>query len=67
MPCMGPDIYYAYDQGEKAYSEVIKLLEQKYHITDHPGPFFDKDFNKAKENLKKAIQEVMWMDACDAF
>ena len=32
MACMGPSKEYAYEEGQKAFCEILTLLKNEYHI-----------------------------------
>ena len=66
---MGPDKDYAYELGDRAYKEVMKLLEEKYYINEanlSKGLFRDS-FQRHTGQLKEVLQEIMYDDACDGF
>ena len=72
--CTGPSIKDAYRRGEEAFEEIIKLLETKYYLNSNPcdlphgmSQMLKKEWYEKKEELKKAIQEMFWIDDCDSF
>lgn len=67
MSCTGPSKEAAFNTGEKAYQDVLELLQTKYHIAKKPSLFFEKDWEKAEKDLKLAIQEMIWVDHCDGW
>ena len=72
MPCMGPSKQVAFEEGEEIYEDVLKYLQNKYKIlVDLPSSY---DLKIIQENrkivlneLKKAIQEIVWQDHCESF
>ena len=77
MGCDGPSKDYAYEIGEAAYNDILKLLQEKYHIhTDEktlaflksqPAGFGYKDTIEAMDALKLAVQEMIWADHAASF
>jgi len=69
MPCMGPSIDASYKQGEEIFEEFFKILQEKYHIHEpiHNLGSSRAEWLEAKENLKKAIQEMIWNDNAASF
>lgn len=75
-PCGGPSKDYAYKVGEEAYNDVLSLLRDKYQIyTDdktlefyrkQPG-FGHEQVTKAMDDLKVAVQEMVWNDHAASF
>lgn len=68
MPCDGPNKEYSYERGAKVYEEVMTFLKEKYRIED-PGreiyfPILREHWIIGAENLKKAIQEMVWNQDC---
>jgi len=75
MPCGGPSQEVAYRQGERAFEEIMELLVKKYYISKDLHAAYEAlpigfmkdgaiEYDKAKETLKKAIQELIWIDDC---
>ncbi len=67
MACGGPNKDHAHKQADEAYDEGMKLLEEKYDIrADAISTFggFRQDFTQAQLNLREALREVFWSEAC---
>lgn len=72
MPCMGPDRNASDKIAEEIYTEVMFLMERNYNIRGYDERInkfgkFKENWEEATQNLKKAIQEVVWEDACCSF
>ena len=70
MPCTGPSQKYAHERADEVADGFRKLLEHSYYIREPYGPFarnLKDDHNKAKAQLRAAIRELFWIEACDAF
>ena len=74
MPCMGPSEQHAYELGDKAYNEIVGLLEETYGVSPKCNeqmvkinPVMKPHWEKAQADLKKAIQEYIWNDHCLGF
>lgn len=74
MPCMGPNLDYAREQGRKVGQEILTKL-----LDDHKmwGPIHwpnaklptknDISWERLKENFVKAVEELFVEDACNSF
>ena len=70
MPCMGPNRDYAYELGEKAYEEIIKILEEKYGVETSKSKTMSVFTEKAIEHrkrLEEIIKELIWTQHCMDF
>lgn len=65
MPCQGP--YVDKNEIKKAQKEIKDLLINKYKIIEVGGPFFGEDIKKAWKKLDKIIEELITLEAFDAF
>ena len=74
MACMGPSKESAYKKGAEAFKEVVELLEKKYGLNRAPCnlPYgfsqrMRKEWVQQKCKLRRAIQEMLWIDDCDSW
>ncbi len=76
MACDGPSKDYAYKVGEEAYEDVLLLLKEKYAVSidEETLDFYkrqpgngDKYVKTAMDNLKLAVQEMVWSDHAASF
>ena len=71
MPCMGPSKEAAYAEGQVVYEDVLKYLQTKHHLLsteyDCGFPNLLKSRAIVLDQLKEAVQEVVWQDHCESF
>jgi hypothetical protein len=75
MACSGPSKEFAFEQGEKAFEDLLILLKEQYQVerphvmkgTLHGkqvelglGRKMQEDWDKQSEQLKLLIQEIVW-------
>ena len=74
MPCMGPDLEHAREWGRKTGIEILeKMLDD--HTMWGPMPSITKlksrqdetEWNTAKENFVKAVEELFVLDGIYSF
>jgi len=65
MPCMGPNKDDAYERADKAFEEIKNLLSVKYSV-DEP-PYFIQGYKQSETQLKDALRELFWAEACGSF
>ncbi len=69
MPCSGPSQELAYKQADKFYEKVMTMLEKEHGVTE-PDKYWgtmNADHKKAKKELKKALRELIWTEACSSW
>ena len=71
MPVMGPSKDFAYEQGDKAYDAVMKLLAEQFHVSPVSWVFgvpgLVETRQKVLDDLRNALREVIWQDHCEGF
>ena len=69
MPCMGPDYNHAVEKADKAFEEVMKLLNEKYGIlpVGNTSGVFSKQYEEARQKVRAELKNLFWIDACDGF
>ena len=75
MACMGPSKDFAIECSHEAYTEIMNLLREKYHIQrpfDSPMATgftarMQKEWDEQEEQLKKALEELFWTDHAASF
>lgn len=71
MGCMGPSKDFAFQQGEKAYEEVLAFLKAKYGVVDESfmnfGPLNQKSLDRKLIRLRRSIQELIWESDCQTW
>lgn len=83
MACMGPDDEHAKKKAAEAYRKILLLLENDYGVGRKSQPITwvhdgkmttvelpnscKKDRENAKKKLRKALEELFWIQACEDF
>lgn len=76
MPCMGPDLKWARQQGRKVGKRVLVRLIDEASLFDITDPRYKKMFRlpgatrrwkRAKVSFIKAVEELFVEDACNGF
>ena len=72
MACTGPSKDYAYDVGERATEQVLKMLNEEYNvlILNESSYCTRKELDEwytNTEDLKKIIQKIVWADHANGF
>jgi len=73
MPVLGPTI--SKEQVNQAFQDCVKLLQEKYHVLDHPprkqGLISIEKNIEDRMSLYKIFEEsianLFWQDACETW
>lgn len=70
MPVMGPDRSIAKEKADKAFDDIARYMKNCHNIDiskDQEWLANANNFNKHRVELKLALINIFWADACDSF
>ena len=69
MPCDGPHQEDAYKAADAFCAEVLVMLKERYQVQEPMSgwPALKGDHEKAKEQLRSALRELIWVEYCDSW
>lgn len=65
MPCGGPSKDFSDEQAEKAFTEIMLLIKEKYYVEE--PMFFKEEYRQSKEDLREALKELFWNESAGNF